>query len=237
MSQTAFAEGEKNETSPTEQPERFDAHADQPRKNAVYELYSAEGFYIDSVGNEVPYSFYVPQINADSPDADAINTEIAESFGALAEEQYQKMEGRHSLWAWKIEWHAYWDGNQLFLLIQSEENGGFCDYAAYGYDFDKGCRITNSMILEQRGIDEEEYLTNLKEKVQLMYEDMYSELPKRIPEASRAYQEVLEKTLEWQSLEEPMFIDQFGEIETIVKIGSIAGAGWFYYLATPFCYG
>lgn len=31
-----------------------------------------------------------------------------------------------------------------------------------------------------------------------------------------------------------MFIDQFGEIETIALIGTMAGAGQYYHLVTPF---
>ena len=40
--------------------------------------------------------------------------------------------------------------------------------------------------------------------------------------------------MEWQTLDEPMFIDQYGEIETIALIGAMAGAGRYYRLVTPF---
>ena len=63
----------------------LEATTEQLRKNPVYELYSAEGFYTDSVGNETAYSYHVPQIFADSPDADEINAEIAENFGKRVE--------------------------------------------------------------------------------------------------------------------------------------------------------
>ena len=69
-----------------------------------------------------------------------------------------------------------------------------------------------------------------------MFEDMYSSLSEEIREAA-GYDEMLEKTLGWLDMEQPMFIDQLGGIETIVKIASVAGAEWYYYLATPFSYG
>jgi len=53
------------------------ASAEMTHQNPVYELYSAEGVYTDSVGNEGTYSYHVPQIFADSPAADEINAEIA----------------------------------------------------------------------------------------------------------------------------------------------------------------
>ena len=55
------------------------ASAEGLRQNPVYELYSAEGVYTDSVGNEDTYSYHVPQIFADSAAADEINAEIKEA--------------------------------------------------------------------------------------------------------------------------------------------------------------
>ena len=53
------------------------AFAEQPRKNAVCELYSEDGYYEDGVGNREIYSYHLPQINADTPAALEINAEIA----------------------------------------------------------------------------------------------------------------------------------------------------------------
>lgn len=204
-----------------------------PRKNPIYELYSADGFYTDSIGNEETYSFHVPQIFADSPDAVEINAEIAENFGERVETMFQNMERGTSLWSWHTEWHAYWNGNQLFLLVSADQSGDCDEYAAYGYDFETDSRVTNEMILEQRGISEEVYLENLKEAVQSKYEALHSNYPAdKLAESD--YGELLERTLEWQTLEEPMYIDQFGEIETIALIGSMAGAGRYYHLVRPF---
>ena len=205
----------------------------RPQKNPVYELYSADGVYTDSIGNEETYSFHVPQIFADSAAADEINAEIAENFGERVETQFRNMEGGHSIWCGNTEWHAYWNGSQMFLLIKSDVSGDCDEYGAYGYDFETDSRVTNEMILEQRGISKEVYLENLKEAVRSKYEMAHSGIPADLLETSD-YAELLEKTMEWQTLEEPMFIDQFGEIETIALIGAMAGAGQYYHLVTPF---
>lgn len=214
------------------------ARADEPqiRQNAVSELYSAEGIYTDSIGNIEQYSFHVPQIGAETPDAADLNREIAERFGTYVEDQLRNMEGGYSLWMWNTEWHAYWHGSQLFLVLSADMEGGFTDYNAYGYDFEKECRVTNMMILEQFGYTEEEYLQNLREKVGLMLEDMYGSYSAEDKERF-GYDEMYDKTLGWVSMEQPMFIDGTGGIETIVKIASVAGAEWYYHLATPFAYG
>ena len=111
---------------------------------------------------------------------------------------------------------------------------GDCDeYGAYGYDFETDSRVTNAMILEQRGISEEAYLENLREAARSMFEKGISGIPSDVLETSD-YAELREKTLAWQTMEEPMFVDQFGEIETIALIGAMAGAGRYYHLLTPF---
>ena len=92
------------------------------------------------------------------------------------------------------------------------------------------------MILSELGISEEEYLEILREKVQFMFEDMYGSLSPELKDMA-GLDQLLEKTLGWLDLEQPMFIDQFGGIETIVKIASVAGAEWYYHLATPFSFG
>ena len=212
------------------------AFADQTQRMPVCELYSADGWYEDDIGNSWEYSFHVPQINASSPDAEEINAEIAKQFGSRVEAHFGYMERKTSFSSAKTGWEAYWSGDQLFLLVSSELTGDYTDYAAYGYDFETGTRVTNAMILEQRGITEEEYLENLKEAVRLLFEDMEITIPEGV-KTNLSREVLLEKTLNRLDMEQPMFINQFGEIETIVKIASVAGAGWYYYLATPFGYG
>lgn len=212
------------------------AMADAPRQNAITELYSAEGVYTDSVNNTESYVYHVPQLTADSAAAKEINAEIRERFGSVVESQFSNMEGGYSLWSWHVVWHPYWHGDQLFLLITADTQGGFVDHAAYGYDFAADKRITNEMILSELGITEDEYLSNLKEKVQLMFEDMYKDVPADMREQA-GMDTMLQKTLSWADMNQPMFIDGVGTVETIVKIASIAGADWYYHLATPFAYG
>lgn len=202
-------------------------------KNAVSELYSAEGTYTDDVGNVESFSYHVPQLNADTPDAQTINEEIADQFAYYVEAQLENMKGGYSLWSWHTNWHSYWHGSKLFLQIETDLNGGLREMGAFGYDFEKNCRVTGEMILKEFGLTEEDYLKNLYEKVQLMFEDMFSSNPMK----DEFYDELLEKTLSELSMEQPMFIDGIGQIETIVKIYVPAGAGMQYYLVTPYAYG
>ena len=93
------------------------AFADQTQKAAVLELYSVDGYYQNSLGNQSNYSYHVPQLNADSSAAKEINDEIGERFGSRVEAQFKSMEGGYSLWTWHTEWQSFWNGSQIFLFI------------------------------------------------------------------------------------------------------------------------
>ena len=209
------------------------AGADAPRTGAVTELFSAEGVYTDDVGNTESYAYHIPQLAAESPAAREINAEIRERFGSAAERQFQNMDGGYSLWSWHIEWHPYWHGDQLFLLLTADTNGGFTDRAAYGYDFAADERITNERLLSELGIPAEQYLERLREKVGRLFEDMYKDVPDNIREQA-GMDEMRRKTLDWADLEQPVFLDGAGNVVTIVKVASIAGADWYYHQVT--CY-
>ncbi len=206
------------------------------RRNAVRELYSTNGVYTDGVGNTCIYSYHVPQIDSDTEAAAEINAEISERFGERTENQFHNMEEGYSLWMTHTGWEAFWNGPQLFLLVTSDEENDFKDYAAYGYDFETGTRMTNEGILRQLGISGQEYLDSLHEKVRLLFEDMYGRYSEKDRKAF-GYDSMLEDTLGWADLEQPIYIDASGSVVTIVKIASIAGAGWYYHLVTPFAYG
>ena len=209
------------------------AYADQPYQNAIYELYSVEGYYEDDVGNKVIYSYHVPQINADTPAAEEINAEIAESFGERVETQLRNMEGGFSLWSWHTDWEAYWNGSQVFLLITADEDSDRTEYGAYGYDCETETRITNDMILDQKGISEEQYLEQLSEATTALFEELYRPIPEGV-ETNLTHDSLLEDTLSWLSADRPMFLNRFGEIETWVSIVTPAGAGMYDHLITPF---
>lgn len=209
------------------------SYADRPLETSVYELYSVEGSYEDGVGNRTLYSYHIPQILDSAPAADEINREIAETFGKPVEEQFQYMEDGVSLSLQETRWESYWNGSQLFLLIISEYDADLTEYGAYGYDFETGERITNEMILKQKGISEEQYLKALTEAVTRFFDEQFQPLPEGV-ETGLSRDSLLEDTLGWLSAERPIFLNREGEIETWVEIATPAGAGKYSHLIAPF---
>ena len=205
--------------------------ADQTYQNAIIELYSVDGFYEDGVGNRVTYSYHVPQINDNTPAAEELNAEIAKNFGERVETQFKNMEGGYSLWSRRTGWEAFWNGSQVFLLITADEESDCTEYGAYGYDFESGNRVTNDMILAQKGLSEEQYLEELREATTALFDALYHPIPEGV-ETSLSHDSLLGDTLGWLSAEQPVFLNRFGEIETWVSIATPAGAGRYDHLVT-----
>ena len=63
----------------------------------IKELYSEEGEYTDGEGNTMAYRYHVPQLVSETAVAAALNAEIADRFGALAQEQKNMMASHASL--------------------------------------------------------------------------------------------------------------------------------------------
>ena len=206
-------------------------YADELQQNAVYELYSADGYYEDGVGNQKTYAYHVPQINVDTEDAEEINAEIRADFGERVHEQFKNMDRGTSLWSQRTEWEAFWNGSQLFLLITADLDDDSIEYGAYGYDFETGKRITNDMIFSQKGISEEQYMEKLREAVSVLFDELYVPVPEG---AAISHDSLLEDTLSWLSADRPVFLNRYGEIETWVEIAIPAGAGKYAHLITPF---
>ena len=203
------------------------------RPNAVYECYSMDGTYTDDIGNMYFYSYHIPQLNADSEDAAAINAELREQFASKVEHHLVIMSHGTSLTLYNVAWNAYWNGSQIFLLVSAVEPNDIIDYFAAVYDFEKNCRVTKEMLLEQLGISEEDYLLNLREKVGIAFENQFIFLRK-----TNVYYDLLHRTISDENLENAMlYLDGDGSLIAIVKIYTGAGAGWYYGLITPYAYG
>ena len=205
--------------------------ADQAYQNAIIELYSVDGSYEDGVGNRVTYSYHVPQINDNTPATEELNAEIAKNFGERVETQFKNMEGGYSLWSRRTGWEAFWNGSQVFLLITADEESDCTEYWGYGYDFESGNRVTNDMILAQKGLSEEQYLEELREATTTLFDELYHPIPEGV-ETSLSHDSLLGDTLGWLSAEQPVFLNRFGEIETWVSIATPAGAGRYDHLVT-----
>ena len=87
------------------------------------------------------------------------------------------------------------------------------------------------MVLDQKGLSEEEYMEKLREATTDLFEELYIPIPEGV-ETNLSHDSLLEDTLGWLSADTPIFLNRFGEIETWAAIAVPAGAGRYDHLVT-----
>ena len=104
-------------------------------------------------------SIHVPQLVCDSPDAAALNEELAAMYVAEYKdyESYPDAEvpqGEESPQTEIINWDAYWYGDCVSLVVRSRYGGTApWRYSGWCFDFATGQQITVAEMLQRMGLD------------------------------------------------------------------------------------
>ena len=107
-------------------------------------------------------SIHVPQLVCDSPDAAALNEELAAMYVAEYKdyESYPDAEvpqGEESPQTEIINWDAYWYGDCVSLVIRSRDyDDAPWYYSGWCFDFATGKRLTTAELLQHMGLDPDE---------------------------------------------------------------------------------
>ncbi|MGM9606350.1 MAG: hypothetical protein ACI3XJ_02485 [Oscillospiraceae bacterium] len=236
----ACGEGGNAPADPSEKPT---ASAQQPdtqpsgqfpesKELAITELYSEDGSYEDMWGAGCDYSYHVPQLDADTPDAASINSEIAAFFGAAVEVSLQSMEDGVSPGVVSVTYESFRSGDVLSLVVKCiYYYGYFEDYCVYNYDVAAGKQLDNGDLLALLGIGEEDFLTaarraaaqSFDEQIFPIWEDYgFAEFP-------GLYQELRSRTISSENITPNLmlYLDG-GEGHVIVPIDNFTEAGWVY---------
>ena len=86
----------------------------------ITEVYDEEDSFTDEYGTEYSYICHVPQLEADTPEAKAINWEIMESFGNDVQATLDAAESGETPNSQYMEvpWQSYWNDSLLSLSIR-----------------------------------------------------------------------------------------------------------------------
>ena len=106
-------------------------------------------------------SIHVPQLVCDSPDAAALNEELAAMYAAeyMDYESYPDAEvpqGEECSQT-EIDWDAYWYGDCVSLVMRSHDyDDAPWYYSGWCFDFATGRQITTAEMLQRMGLDPDE---------------------------------------------------------------------------------
>ena len=107
-------------------------------------------------------SIHVPQLVCDSPDAAALNEELADMYAAeykIYEDDpdAEVPQGEESPQTEIINWDAYWYGDCVSLVMRSHDyEDAPWYYSGWCFDFATGRRLTTAEMLQHMGLDPDE---------------------------------------------------------------------------------
>ena len=132
------------------------------QKERITDQWSLEKTVRGEMIGVMKLSIHVPQLVCDSPDAAALNEELAAMYVAEYKdyESYPDAEvpqGEESPQTEIINWDAYWYGDCVSLVIRSHDyDDAPWYYSGWCFDFATGRQITTAEMLQRMGLDPDE---------------------------------------------------------------------------------
>lgn len=198
---------------------------DNPR---IAELLNVSGMHFDGF-NQVQYHYQIPQFNANSESAKALNKRIEDQLDEIIGYEEERMSGGVSLINNSVTYEVFAYGDVTAILVTVPYPNDCIDYLAYTYDFQNDKELTNTELLAMNMMTEEEFVT---EVCRLQKED-FIELAKNWPNPMTD-QEMINSYIEnvnaYATVNLPMYLDDEGALQVYIPFASIAGSDWYYHL-------
>ena len=199
----------------------------------IWELYSEDFDYTDSVGNTGHYTYRVPQLEADTEGAVSINRGIEREYGPFVEEALACRDDGDSISCAYIVWETYQYGDILSLVMTCAWDNDMNQYSVYLYDTVNGTRLTTAALLAQMGVDETAFLAGVRQAAAERFDGNYAGI-------TGDFDDFLAERRAWTLSDDNINIDvmvaypdENGQLHVVLPIGSIAGADAYEEWLTP----
>lgn len=190
-------------------------------EDAIVLLYDETGTAYD----DEYYSYRVPQLNCQTPDALRINASITEEYEPLVQEMLALAAEGMSTYCYRIDYETVWCGDTLALIVYCEYYSDCVYYSVYNFDRVTGCEVTNAELLACTGFDEETFVTLAKARCVEFFDEKYQNIPEDMKNDDfTTKQRVAYATDEYIHPDMRMYLREDGTLMLISPIGSIAGA-------------
>ena len=190
------------------------------REDAIVLLYDETGTAYDEY-----YSYRVPLLNCQTPDALRINASITEAYEPLVQEMLALAAEGMSTYCYRIDYETVWCGDILGLIVCCEYDGGGILYSVYNFDRVTGREVTNAELLAYTGFDEETFVSLAMVRCVEVFDEKYQNIPEDMKNDDfTVRQRVAYATEEYIHPDMRMYLREDGALMLISPIGSIAGA-------------
>lgn len=215
------ADSNNNNEQNDHQTETPDTSYETPQ---ITELYSEDFDYTDGVGNNGHYTYRVPQIEADTQGAEAINKAIADTYGPIVDGVKESVSEKVSLSCLYVAWETYQYENILSLVVSCGWDADMDSYNVYLYDIASGQQLTTEDLLKTLNVDEQAFLEAVRRAAADKFDTQYGAI------AGGDMDEFLTERRDWTLSDENInmdvrtYADGAGNLHVVLPIGSIAGA-------------
>ena len=221
--------GEKNDL-----PDDAPAYGDK----LIKELYAEEGDFSDPSGGTVHYFYHVPQLVSETAVAAALNAEIADRFGALAQEQKNMMAAKTSPVCPSIRWESHWNDSLLCLVVESTRDDGSTDCAVYSYDFYGGQRLTSEDLIARCGLNGQDFVDGVRCTAANYFDNTYRGALRQGASGAdfiASYTERRAWTLSDANINTQMrvYLAEDDILHVILPLGAFAGAEYYHVDLVP----
>ena len=156
-----------------------------------------------------------PELMLTSPDAIAINTEIADRFFKDIPTNEED-----AINLTKLDYEAYLNGTTLSLVTTVGYNGGNTYGVAYNIDVQTGKRMYNDAVASAYGLDYDAALTKLKDALTEEYDEKWSTLQGNEKERAKTFTDDNLKAA-------ILYIDGEGDLMALAETYAAVGGGHF----------
>ena len=137
------------------------------QKERITDQWSLEKTVRGEMIGVMKLSIHVPQLVCDSPDAAALNEELAAMYAAEykdyeSDPDAEVLQGEECSQT-EINWDAYWYGDCVSLVMRSHDyDEAPWYYSGWCFDFATGRQITTAEMLQHMGLDPDEVQTQVQ---------------------------------------------------------------------------
>ena len=190
----------------------------------ITELYNKDFDYTDGVGNSGHYTYRVPQIEADTQGAEAINKAISDEYSPIVDSVLETVADKVSLSCFYVAWESYQYKNILSLVVSCGWDSDVSEYNVYLYDIASGQQLATSDLLKVMNVDEAAFLEAVRRAAAATFDTQWGAI------AGGDTNEFLAERRDWTLSDENInmdartYADGAGKLHVVLPIGSIAGA-------------
>lgn len=193
----------------------------------VNELLNMSGEYTDSVDNTGTYHYQIPQFNATSDSAKALNQRIEADLYKIVENEIINMDGGFSLICYSLTYEIFQYGDIVAIVATAPYPNDCKYYYAYTYDFENDKEVTNTELLAMNNMTADGFVEEACRMEEGHFMSMANSVGITEPEEIEFY---LEPAREDTTADLPMYLDENGVLNVYVPFPSVAGASYYYTL-------